>query len=283
MSAPQNIIALVFDFDDTLTDDSTTALLESHKINTTDFWEVKLAALVNAGWDPAPAYLKLILDNVGPKKKLGKLTNARLRKFGARLKMYPGLPGLFKELQQLVSTHKLSNPGIEFYIVSGGLEEVIRGSAIASHVQGIWGCQFDEENNEIRHIRRVVSFTEKTKYLYMINKGITNPSTPYAVNQHISNADRRVPFSNMIYLGDGLTDVPCFSMLTHFGGRAFGVFDPKKKDSPKKAWEQLVAPHRVFTVNAPKYRKSDDLGSLLRAAVESICLAMDARTGSVKT
>ncbi len=282
MSAPQNIIAVVFDFDDTLTDDSTTALLSSKGIDVADFWGKKAAKLLSDGWGPTAAYLKLILDNVGTKKPLGKLTNAALREFGSSLLFYPGLPGLFKDLRESVKEHPLSSPGIEFYIVSGGLEEIIRGSSIAQYMSGIWGCEFAEKNGQVAHIKNLVSFTEKTKYLYTINKGIPDTAGPYAVNERKDAADRRVPFTNMIYLGDGLTDVPCFSLLDHFSGRAFGVFDPKKAGAPKKAWEKLLAPKRISSLNAPRYRKTDELGSILRAAVKSLCLDLDSRTRSVQ-
>ena len=283
MAAPQNIIAVVFDFDDTLTDDSTTALLQSANIDTADFWQNKAKALLDDGWDPVPAYLKLILDNVGRDKPLGQLTNRRLREFGAGLSFYRGIPRLFKDLQASVKEHPLSNPGIEFYVVSSGLEEIIRGSSIAPYLAGIWGCELGEESGEVRYIKNVVSFTEKTKFLFMINKGIEENSTnPYAVNEKRDAADRRIPFENMIYIGDGLTDVPCFSLLQHFNGVAFGVFDPKKADTPKKAWEQLVVPKRVTSMNSPRYRGSDELGALLRAAVKQLCLQMDARTRAVR-
>jgi hypothetical protein len=282
MAAPQNIIAVVFDFDDTLTDESTTALLEQAGIDPADFWQRKAKALLDDGWDPVPAYLKLILDNVGDGKPLGRLTNARLREFGHGLRFYPGIPGLFRDLKASLEEHTLSSPGIEFYVVSSGLEDVIRGSRIARFLSGIWGCQFAEEDGQVRHIKNVVSFTEKTKYLYTINKGIPDDAGPYAVNERKDPADRRIPFANMIYIGDGLTDVPCFSLLDHFGGRAFGVFDPKKAGSPKKAWEQLVVPKRVTSMNAPRYRKTDELGSLLRTAVKRLCLQMDERIGAVR-
>jgi phosphoserine phosphatase len=218
MSAPQNVIAVVFDFDDTLTNDSTTALIESVGIDATDFWGNKAKALLDAGWDPTPAYLKLLLDNVGKGRPFGKLTNARLREFGGTLNFYPGLPGLFKDLRDSVAEHHISNPAIEFYVVSGGLEEVIRGSSIAKHLAGIWACEFAEEGGQIRHLKNIVSFTEKTKYLFQINKGIGEAATPYAVNERVDQSARRVPFENMIYVGDGLTDVPCFSLVKHFGG-----------------------------------------------------------------
>ena len=100
MSAPQNIIALVFDFDDTLTDESTSALLQSAGIDTAKFWQKKAKTLLEEGWAPTPAYLKLLLDNVGPHKPLGKLTNQKLREFGAGLKFYPGIPGLFRWISE---------------------------------------------------------------------------------------------------------------------------------------------------------------------------------------
>jgi hypothetical protein len=126
-----------------------------------------------------------------------------------------------------------------------------------------------------------VTFTEKTKYLFEINKGIAavdeEYGNPYAVNQFVAQEDRRIPFENIIYIGDGLTDVPCFSLIDHFKGVAFGVFDPKKEGSPKKAWETLAAPRRVKTLNSPKFGKHDDLGALLRATVGQICVRMDVK------
>lgn len=276
MHAPQNVIAVIFDFDDTLTDESTSKLLESHGIDTNDFWRNQVDSLIKQGWDPSLAYLNLILDNVGEGKPLGKLSNKALSEFGASLDFYQGIPALFDDLRTLVSQHTISHPSIEFYIVSSGLEKVIRGSSIASHFEGIWGCCFHEQNGHICSLMNAVSFTEKTKFLYAINKGLRDLRTkPYSVNEFVEEGKRRIPFQNMIYIGDGFTDVPCFSLLTRFNGTAFGVFDPRKKESPKKAWEKLVAPKRVSTMNSPKYGEDDDLGALLRAAVTNICVRMD--------
>jgi len=279
MSAPQNIIAVVFDFDDTLTDDSTTKLLAHHGIDTEEFWKVKVKSLAEEGWDPTLGYLKLILDNVGAGKALGKLSNSSLRAFGGTLKLYRGLPKLFVDLKKLAQAHTVSNPVVEFYIISGGIEEVIRGSKIAKHVHGIWGCRFAETDGVISHVKNVITFTEKTRFIFEINKGIADPDrkNPYQVNQDVPSSARRIPLSNMIYVGDGLTDVPCFSLIGHSGGEAFGVFDPSRADSPKKAWEQLAAPRRVRSLNAPKYGPTDELGALLRATVQHMCLRLDVR------
>ncbi len=279
MSAPQNVIAVVFDFDDTLTDDSTTKLLESRGIDTAKFWKKEAAALLADGWDPTLAYLKLILDRVGPSKSFKRLTNSQLREFGSTLKIYKGVPKLFTDLRAIAIEHKLSNPVVEFYVISGGLEEIIRGSRIAKHFTGIWGnCLWEDPAvGYVTHIKNLVSFTEKTKHLFEINKGLVEKTRQehYAVNELVEKSARRVPFQNMIYVGDGLTDVPCFSLIESNGGTPFGVFDPKKDGSPKKAYETLVATKRTTSTNSPHYGKTDDLGSLLRAAVKQICLRLD--------
>jgi hypothetical protein len=163
MSMPQNVIAVVFDFDDTLTDDSTTKLLEAHGVNATDFWAVQVKQRTDDGWDAPLAYLTWILENVGEGKPFGMLTNAQLRQFGQKLTFYQGIPALFDDLQAIAKEHRLTFPIVEFYIVSGGLEEVIRGSTIAQHFSGIWGCNFAEEGGRVRHVKNSITFTEKTK------------------------------------------------------------------------------------------------------------------------
>ena len=277
--APQNVIAVIFDFDDTLTNESTTRLLDAKGIDARDFWGSRQPNLISQGWDPSLAYLKLILEETGEGKPLGKLTNKALREFGATLEFYQGIPEIFQDLHELVKKHTYSNPIVEFYVISSGLEEIIRGTKYAHEFTEIWGCRFYESNGQIAGVMNSISFTEKTKYIYAINKGIQNIRTrPYHVNEFVDEQNRRVPFHNMIYIGDGLTDVPCFSLLQRFGGTAFGVFDPNSTDSPKKAWEKLVTPKRVSTMNSPKYGKHDDLGALLRVVVQKVCLEIETRT-----
>lgn len=122
------ILAIIFDFDDTLVPDSTTKLLQDHGIDSKKFWTKDVKALVSSGFDPTQAYLKVLLDNIGDGKPLGPVTNNDLRKFGKTLdsQFYPGLPELFRDLKRTVKGYK--NIDIEFYVISGGLQEVIEGS-----------------------------------------------------------------------------------------------------------------------------------------------------------
>lgn len=278
MSLPQTVIAVIFDFDDTLTDDSTSGLLESRGIDVETFW-AENNERVKGGWDPTLSYLNLILDKTGTEKPLGNLSNRDLKAFGATLKFYPGIPQIFHDLTALASNVP-SRPIVEFYVISGGIEEVIAGSSIAKHLHGFRGCRYSDDGGSgpIRQVMNAVSFTDKTRYIFEINKGILgrtpdskSRSNPYEVNESYAESSRRIPLENMIYVGDGFTDVPCFSLLKKNHGRGFGIFDPKKAGSPKKGWEKLLAPERVTSMHSPKYGEDDDLGSILRMAVQTLC------------
>jgi hypothetical protein len=222
-----------------------------------------------------------MLENVGAGMPLGRLTNADLRGFGATLPFYDGIPELFADLEGDRRGTHIVKSGCRVLYRQRRLRGNHTRSSIAPHFTGIWGCRFHEEAGQVRHIANSITFTEKTKFLFAINKGISDVqsrSHPFAVNQAVRDEDRRVPFRHMIYIGDGLTDVPCFSLVEKQGGAGFGVFDPRKQNAPKKAWEQLVMPHRVKTMAAPEYGPQQILGSLLRAAVNTICSSIDLRT-----
>jgi phosphoserine phosphatase len=275
MNGLASTLALVFDFDDTLSPDSTTALLEKHNVDPQQFWQRDTKALIAKGYDPALAYLRLLLDKTGPGKPLGSLTNEGLRTFGAALPLYPGLPGLLTDVRNTVK--KFKNIDIEFYIVSGGLREIIRGNRfIKKNFSGIYGCELagDEEGAVLRYVKRCITFTEKTRFLFEINKGLDPKRTrknPYLVNKDVPQAKRRVPWRNMIYVGDGLTDIPCFSLVKHFEGTCFGVFNPSEERKAKKALAEFLIPQRVISMHAPKYGKKNELGALIRAAVATQC------------
>jgi len=263
-----------FDFDDTLVPDTTTRLLAEYGIDTDAFWKNDVAALVADGFDPALAWLTLLLQLVGPDQPLRELNDTVLRDFGARTidsLLYTSLPALFDDLRNIVSEFR--DLSVEYYIVSGGLREFLLGSDVVRHYfAGVYGSQLGKstELNYYTRIKRVVTFAEKTKYLFEINKGVRPDEAlvnPLLVNRDVPRERRRVPFANMFYVGDGLTDIPCFSLLKEQGGTAFDVFDPARDESAKKAFIDFLKPKRVISIHAPRYGPSDELGSLLRAAI----------------
>lgn len=267
-------IALVFDFDDTLVPDSFSALLRHFGLNETRFWEEEVKELVKQGFDPTLAYLNKFMSYIGPEKPMGLLSNAQLKDFGATLDahFYPGLESFFQEIRELVKGVS-ADLQVEFYIVSGGIQDLILGSKlVAKNFTGVYGCRLaeDPESGALSSIKRCVTFTEKTRYLFEINKGIQpldSEHDPYIVNKNIPSSKRRIPFKNMIYVGDGLTDIPCFSMLKKHGGMSFGIFDPGREHSARRALTEFLHTNRVVSMHAPRYNRTDELGSLLRAAV----------------
>ncbi len=116
MNSALATLAVVFDFDDTLVPDSTTKLLHQHGIDTKKFWKKDMKRLVQSGYDPALAYLRLLLDNIGPGKPLGRLKSRDLRNFGTKLDrdFYPGLPDLFKDLRRIARKTKID---VEFFVI----------------------------------------------------------------------------------------------------------------------------------------------------------------------
>jgi hypothetical protein len=130
-----------------------------------------------------------------------------------------------------------------------------------------------EEGGILTNIKRCVTFTEKTRFLFEINKGISPlaaATQPHLVNQLVKDESRPVPFRNMIYVGDGLTDIPCFSLIEKGGGVAFGVFQ-SGMESAKQAFQRFLETKRVRSMHHPDYGDDAELGSLLRAAVSTAC------------
>lgn len=283
-----NTIALVFDFDDTLLPDSTTRLLASYGVDPEYFWQSYVKDLIRKGFEPSLAYLNRILDLTGENRPLGLLTPEKLSQFGGTLgkSFYPGLSSFFSDIKATINEMAaVEQLQVEFYIVSGGLQAVIEGTALVKkYFHQVYGCQFgiDEATGAINQVARCVTFTEKTRYLFEINKGIIPQATmenPYLVNKDVPAAKRRIPFKNMIYVGDGLTDIPCFSLVKRMGGMAFGVFNPQEERSARRALLEFLHTDRVVSMHAPKFRRTDELGSLLRAAVKNIAgrIALEAR------
>ncbi len=226
---PQNVIAIVCDCDDTLTADTTSYLLEQNGIDVGEFWAHN-KTLVQNGWDPPIAWMTEILDLM----KSGKVkqdTNAALTEFGKTITPNKGLLEFIPAMKDMVSgenTFKKADISLEFYIISSGFEAIIRGAPFAKHFEDIFGSTLDEDHKtgKISSIKSSVTFTEKTKFLYAINKGISGErlrENPFLVNQRIPLDMRSIPFEHMVYIGDSRSDVPCFSTVKQHRGQCVGI------------------------------------------------------------
>ncbi len=285
MSGPlfsQNIIAVVWDFDKTLIPGyMQEPLFRHYGVDSQAFWEE-----VNRLPDEYRRrgvtlttseilYLNHILDYTRRGVFEG-LSNERLKAFGAELEFYPGLPGFFSELRTRVTAeprfvqHDIT---LEHYVVSTGLRQMILGSAIAAHVDGVWGCELLEEERDgekrVAHIGYALDNTTKTRALFEINKGVNKHPEEIDVNARMEEADRRVPFSNMLYIADGPSDVPVFSVLNRNGGRTYAVY---RRGSPEQFRQvnQLLRDHRVQAFGEAVYTPGSQTSMWLSQAIDEV-------------
>ena len=265
----QKSIAVIFDFDDTLAPDSTSGFLESYGIDVTNFWQNEVQPLIENGWDPVPAYLYLLVE----KSKSGlNFTKDSFIEFGQNIKFYNGVSRIFNNLRNLVE-ESAKGVRLEYYLISSGIGEIVRSSSIAKNFDQIWACDFHyNEDKQIDFPKRIVSFTDKTRYLFQLSKGIINEKAynrPFLVNKKVKNSELRIPFNQMVFVGDGHTDIPCFSLMREKGGVSFGVYDPMNQDKLGKAWG-FVEDERVSNLLPTDYGQNSALSHSLRMAISSI-------------
>jgi hypothetical protein len=243
----QTVVAFVWDFDKTLSPSyMQTPLFEHYRIDQSAFWaEVNgLVAHYRARGlqvSKDTAYLGHILSYV----KAGKfpsLTNEKLRELGALVPLAPGMPTFIQRTRDRIrSDARFRRHGVtvEHYIVSTGLRQMIEGNAIRRHVDGVWACELlsdppgpgylgDDADSypltgELTQVGYVLDNTTKTRAIFEINKGV-NHDPGIDVNARMAEDDRRVPISNMIYIADGPSDVPVFSVVNNQGGKTFAVY-----------------------------------------------------------
>lgn len=264
-------IAVIFDYDDTLAPDTTSGFLEKHGIDAEEFWLKTVNPLYGDDWDPVPAYIYKLIELA----KAGHLplTKKELERWGKEAPLHEGADTIFKRLRLVVEE---ANPkaAIEFYVISSGIGDVLRQSKIASEMKDIWASELHYENGGTAVFpRKVISFTDKTRYLFHIQKGLIGTPArgkPLDVNQKFSLEELRIPFTNMIFVGDGMTDVPCFSMLTKGNGVAVAVYDKKHHVNKWARAYSFVAEKRVSTLYSANYAEGSDLSNFLAMAVRNV-------------
>ena len=244
----QNVIAVIWDFDKTLVNGyMQDPIFAEYGVNASEFWkEVNL--LPDKYWAEQKVkvnrdtiYLNQFLRYVR-EGKFPKLSNKKLKGYGAQQNFYAGIPEIFRTTKSLLEEDEVCkeyNIRVEHYIVSTGFAEVIRGTSLMDYVEDIWGCELIEDidsNGEpvISEIGYTIDNTSKTRALFEINKGI-GKIPDVTVNTKLTDLQRRVDFRNMIYIADGPSDVPAFSVVKGRGGATFAIYPA----GDKKAFEQV--------------------------------------------
>ncbi|MBR4027460.1 MAG: haloacid dehalogenase-like hydrolase [Lachnospiraceae bacterium] len=252
-----NIIAVVWDFDKTLVDGyMQDPIFEHYKVNSADFWKEVNAlpkkymeeqnVLVNSDTVYLNHFIKYAKEGI-----FKGLTNKKLEEFGKELKFYNGIPEIFSKTKELIEKnpiYKEYDIKVEHYIVSTGMTQVIRGSSIMPYVEHIWGCELmegeDKEGNPcIAEVGYTIDNTTKTRALFEINKGV-HSRADIEVNTKIPEELRRVHFINMVYIADGPSDIPAFSVVNKNNGATFAIY-PKGNMEAMKQVEQMRMDGRI--------------------------------------
>jgi hypothetical protein len=289
----QNIIACIWDFDKTLIPEyMQTPLFRHFGVNEANFW-AETNCLVEhyrkRGYHLSGeiAYLNHLLTYVHA-GEMPKLNNKILRECGAGIQFYPGMPTFFNRSKDFVAekeAYRKHDIQLEHYVVSTGLAEMIKGSAAASHVDGIWGCEFIENplqpgflkqkemdlsaEAEIAQLSTIIDNTTKTRALFEINKG-TNKNPAIDVNANIAPEDRRIPFQNMIYIADGPSDIPSFSVVKKGGGKAYAVYNPARTDEFAQN-DRLRQVGRIDHYGPADYTETSSTFHWLKLHIQSMC------------
>ena len=258
METQAPIIAFLYDFDKTLctTDMGDYAFIPSLGYTPAEFW-----GRANAfGWenrmDGLLAYMYTMIQECAAQNI--KLDRAFLNHCGESIQLFPGVREWFARINAFGESLGVQ---VEHYVISSGLREIIEGSGIAQEFREIYACEFYyNENGDACWPKLDVNFTNKTQFVYRINKGILDVSRDKELNDSMPDDSKRVPFTNMIYMGDGLSDVPCMKMMRAYGGQAIAVYQA----SNRQGVEKLLADGRVDFIFPADYREGMELDRTVR-------------------
>lgn len=260
---------IMYDFDKTLSTKymSEFGMITDLKFDTNKkFWDL-------CNIDIAKKYnmdnnLAFMLGNIFRAKEIGlKLTKDYFKKSGKKIEFFEGVLDWFKRINDYGKKHGVK---VEHYIISSGIEEMIEGSAIAKYFTKIFASSYAYDNNgEAFWPRLIVNYTAKTQYIFRIKKNlIQDLSDDKEINRKYEENESVIPYQNMVYIGDGETDVPCMKLVKEKGGHSICLFD-KSEESGLIA-KNILKDGRVNIVTKADYTEGSDLDKYIKLLISSI-------------
>lgn len=259
-------IAIMYDFDKTLSekDQQEYTFIPSLGITAKEFWSEADRLAKDSQMDRILAYMFLMIKQA--RKNNIPITREAFQKLGEDVGLLPGVKTWFKRINDY---GKSKGVRIEHYILSSGLKEIMEGTPIAKNFKRIFACEFHYNTNKNADWpSHVVNYTTKTQYIFRISKGALDLYDDSTVNSYMPETSRTVPYSNMIYIGDGMTDVPCMKLVKDRGGESIALYHGKKCEQVIK----LIDDHRVnFACNA-NYSKNSELETIVKKIIDKMTI-----------
>jgi len=268
-------VALIYDFDGTLSPGNMQEFGFIQAIGKTpeEFWSQSNQVPEGQEVSSILSYMKLMIDEA--KKKGISLTRDSFVSFGKHIELYEGVRHWFSLINEYGRRHGVD---VEHYINSSGQTELIEGTDIAKEFKKIFACSFWYDENGVAVWPAVaVDYTGKTQFLFKIAKGIMDISDNTKVNESQREDDKPIPFSNMIYFGDGTTDVPCMKIVKMFGGNSIAVYDPANKRKVETA-RKLLKQDRVNFMCEADYRIGSQMYEVVTTIIDKIKAESDFHT-----
>ena len=260
------IIAFLYDFDKTLctTDMQNYAFIPGLGMTPAEFWAEANGFGRRHRMDGILAYMYIMLREAERRDR--PFTREDLVEKGRGIELFPGVEDWFRRINAFGETQGVQ---VEHYVISSGLREIIEGSSISREFREIYASEFyyDQAGRPVWP-KLAVNFTAKTQFVYRINKGVLDVSDDKTLNDSMPDDSKRVPFPNMIYLGDGLSDVPCMKMMRAYGGQAIAVYQAANRSGV----EELLAKRRVDYIFPADYREGTGLDETVKNIIRKMAI-----------
>jgi hypothetical protein len=228
--------------------------------NVDEFWALSSKLAIDNQMDPNLSYMYLMLN--GAKGKF-QVKREKLIEFGSKVKLYKGVSDWFSRINQYGKKKEVK---VEHYIISSGLKEMIEGTKIADEFRMIYANSFlYDHNGAAVWPAQNINFTNKTQFLFRISKG-TLDVNDNDVNRYYEPENIRVPFNNIVYIGDSQTDIPCMKLVNSLGGHSIGVYDPTSNN--KARVHELIMDKRIKHFAQADYSKGSKLDELMHNIID---------------
>lgn len=266
---PKRLIpfAIAYDFDGTLAPGNMQEydFIPDLDMTKTEFWrEVKQKARDHDA-DEILMYMQTMVERADHKKISIRKTD--FQKYGKGIKLFSGVENWFDRIDAYGKTKGVR---VEHFIISSGLREMLEGTSIYKKFKKIYASGFVFDHHGIAKWPAVaMNFTTKTQYLFRINKGSLDVHDNEVINKYVPQSERAIPFTNMIFIGDGDTDIPCMRLVKDQGGHSIAVYNPAKRDAKKKAL-QLVADGRANLIAPATYESGETIDQAVRAIIDKV-------------